>query len=205
VLRFHRVTLRLPIASGGGEKAMASSSRHERHLNDAFLLLGTGEGGLLTSHDVAEAVRAMGIPTGLHHSEVMSAVDRGRVGVDFKSFRHMFDGGGVYRTQKGRHFVLLSLREAETLRANLHLERNNNNDLGLVPGPGHPTASSPPPALALHAMGQMGGGYTLDASDHFPQSQPFQTATAEACYRFVDAQTGLAPPAVRALLWALQV
>jgi hypothetical protein len=169
-----RVTLRLPTAAAAttaadnsveATEAAVGSSRQEQHLNDAFLLLGSAEGGLLNSADVAEATRAMGIPTGLQHKEVMAAVDRGHVGVDFRAFRHMFEGGGVYRTQQGRHFVLLSLLEAETLRANLHLERE------LAAG------DAACPQLALHAMGQLGGGYTLDASDHFPPSQPFQVSS----------------------------
>lgn len=110
----------------------------------------------------------------------------------------------MYRTQHGRYFVAVSLLEAETLRANMHLQRSNLvASTSLLTG----SAASAPEILlsddtsfALHAMDRLGTGYTLDATEKFGTSVAFMTSSAESIFRFVDSQTNLSTRQLHALL-----
>ena len=93
----------------------------------------------------------------------------------------------------GRHFIAVSLGEAETLRAVIHSRRN----VSLLPEALRSNAM-----IGLRSLGR--GGALLDASHRFPDLADAQMKTACQALRFVDHQTHYTPEETHLLLRALQ-
>ena len=93
----------------------------------------------------------------------------------------------------GRHFVAVSLREAETLRAIIHSRRN----VSLLPEALRSSAM-----IGLRSLGRAGA--LLDASYRFPDLADAQMKSTCQALRFVDHQTHYTPEEMHLLLRALQ-
>ena len=92
----------------------------------------------------------------------------------------------------GRHFVAVSLREAETLRAAIHGRRRTS----LLPH-----AASSDARIGLRSIAH--DGALLDASHQMPNLMDAQLRTACQIFRFVDGQTHFGDAELLALLRAL--
>ena len=93
---------------------------------------------------------------------------------------------GKYRKQQsGRHYVLLSLAEAETIRCILHLRQ------GQTPIHGADTA------LALRCIGP---DIVLDRSTNFVEAEAYQRAVANNSFRFFNCETHYKPGDINILL-----
>ena len=112
----------------------------------------------------------------------------------FDAFRSAIQNHVFYRMQTGRHFVALSLDEAESLRGAIHMRQTES----LLDG-----ARA---AVALRTLGcsqailDCSGGFAAKAA---PLS-PFQSTTASQCYRFINSDLWYTTKQLHLLLRALQ-
>ena len=102
----------------------------------------------------------------------------------------------LFVEQSGRHFVALSLAEAETLRALLHGLRARGLD-GLA-------ARDAPPDAERAALALWHEGSPLERTANFPPSSEHQQLTARQCFRFFDSELHYTPRDLSVTLRALQ-
>eukprot|EP01047_Picozoa_sp_COSAG01_P047579 COSAG01_NODE_4559_length_4922_cov_3.073813_1_plen_1390_part_10 len=133
-------------------------------------------------------------------------------GMSCAALHALVSSGHLHDEQSGRHFVVVSLAEAETIRRILHVRR------GKCTIDGHDTEI----ALRYSPLSQGGdnsiahGGAVLDVSSgwarrasgsvgHAETGVPaYQLAVAHGCLRFFDSDTHFSEPAVQVLVRALQ-
>ena len=113
-------------------------------------------------------------------------------GTSFEELKRVLRSKNIYSLQRGRHYVALSLAEAESLRVVMHLTKKNSHDGRLVPS-----------KLAETGL-RIGGGTLLDTTAGYTPAQVFQGATAEQCFRFLDSQTDFEDREISLLVRALQ-
>jgi len=107
--------------------------------------------------------------------------------ITFDELKHYLTQRTFYRVQSGRYYVILSLFEAECMRAVIHQQ----SSLPLIPGKDT--------AVALRTEKA-----TLDCSHGYAAAQSFQDSTAQACFRFFDSQINYQPRELTLLLRSLQ-
>ena len=112
-----------------------------------------------------------------------------------EALRELLSGSSLRTKFKGRHFAIITLREAETLRVILHARRRSSG--------GHSDAASTGEFIVgLRSVG--GGGALLDASDDFPHIDDQQLHTCCQVLRFIDNRTHFSDAHCLLLLRALQ-
>ena len=94
--------------------------------------------------------------------------------------------------QEGRYYVVLTLQEAETVRAAIH-ER-----LSAPLFAGHSAS------VSLRCVAPTSTGAVLDASFGFSEGSRYQTQMAAQCAKFVDADAGFSPEGAHLLLQLLE-
>lgn len=92
-----------------------------------------------------------------------------------------------------RHWVLLSLAEAESLRGALHISQE------CMQGRLCPDGAGPPPTVALHAHGQM-----LDVINGAATTDSYNYAVVQQCFSFLSSATEFTTRAQHLLLRCLQ-
>ena len=107
--------------------------------------------------------------------------------ITFDDLKQMLEQRLFYRVQAGRFYVVLSLFEAECMRAVMHQQ----SPMSLIPGKDT--------AVALRTDRTM-----LDSSFGYETAQSFQDGTAKSCFRFIDSALNYQPREVSLLLRALQ-
>lgn len=127
--------------------------------------------------------------------------------VELDTVRHLLDKNGdgnisfselksavasqvIYRIQPGRHYVMLTLAEAESLRVAFHRSTVQSCKSLL---PDHPATFA-----ALHS-----GNIVLDKSQNFVEGSPYQSTIAAACARFLDSQLEFTDAQIAMLLRVL--
>ena len=112
-------------------------------------------------------------------------------GITFQVLRDMIRDHAFYRIQRGRFFVTLSLREAESLRAVIHHRRAH---------PLHESAfTSASTGVALRTS------YTvLDETPAFRRAEEYQEKIAVSCQRYIDCNVAFSDVELGMLLRALQ-
>ena len=107
--------------------------------------------------------------------------------ITFDELKHYLTQRIFYRVQAGRHYVALSLFEAECMRAVIHQQAG----LSLIPGVDT--------TVALRTEKT-----TLDMTYGYEPAQGYQDQTAYSCFRFMDSQIAYQPRELSLLLRALQ-
>ena len=107
---------------------------------------------------------------------------------DFLTIKDMMCNKYFYRLHAGRHFVAVSLSEAETLRAIMHAAQGGS------------LAATNKLSMALWY-----GDIMLDASDLFAPAHVYQETIAQQCFRFFNSQHEYTGFEMRMLLRSLQV
>lgn len=96
-----------------------------------------------------------------------------------------------YGIQDGRFFVLLSLTEAESMRAAIHWINSHEQGAGAVLG-----VASSDAAVALRILP---AGLVCDATASFSAGRPYQSVMAVQCARFIDSECDFTPRCVSLL------
>ena len=96
--------------------------------------------------------------------------------------------GGFRKEEEGRHRVIVSLGEAETVRCALHLRQARGEDLVV----GHDVS------LALRCVAAQ--DVVLDASASWTKPPQYQAQAAHNCSRFFDCAMHFAPAELNILL-----
>jgi hypothetical protein len=110
--------------------------------------------------------------------------------IDFDQFKKLIAGQRYSGTQNGRYFVALSLAEAESVRAALHMAQGQ----GLF--------SFGTTMIGLHNLSL--APMLMDCSDEYLPGDEYQQTVAEQSFRFADADLHFARREGNMLLRALQ-
>lgn len=167
------------------------SPAQEKNLKKAFSGSADKSGGISIT-EVKEVLRAVDVDVdGEEGDKFFESMQVGPAGnartVTFDELKTMLTQRMYYRVQAGRHFVALSLFEAECMRAALH----QHSGMSLVPGKDT--------TVALRTERTL-----LDSTYGHEPAQSFQDSTAHACYRFIDSAFNYQPRELSLLLRALQ-
>jgi len=124
-------------------------------------------------------------------AEILQGAPQGKITFDY--LKQAMQYQRFFSIQSGRCYVMLSLAEAETLRAALH----EHQHCALFPGE---TLS-----VSLTVMAPTSLGMTLDSSHGFWPAGSYQTGIVTHCSRFIDSETNYSYCEANLLLQALQV
>jgi hypothetical protein len=165
------------------------SEEQEASLKRAFLGTNNESRGSISVTELKEVLRAVDVDVdGEDGDKFFSQLPdlQGRA-ITFDELKHYLTQRMFYRVQAGRHYVALSLFEAECMRAVIHQQAG----LSLIPGVDT--------TVALRTEKT-----TLDTTYGYEPAQGFQDQTAYACFRFLDSQIAYQPRELSLLLRALQ-
>ncbi len=109
--------------------------------------------------------------------------------LDFKKFKEIMIDHSLHHVHKNRYFVALSLEEAQSLRAIMHLKQGADSSF----------LSDSKCAIALRS-----DDYVLDASKDFIQAPEYQQVSSMQCFKFFDSETAFSGSQVSILVRALQ-
>jgi len=154
--------------------------------------------GQLSKEEMLEVLRSLDVDARElkdHLEELFSAADAdGSGGVSFAEMRAAISHQSYMRLEAGRHYVALSLPEAEHLRAALHAAQGGP----LLPG-------SPGAQCALRVSATSAGGGILDGTDGYVAASEYQTCVAGQVLKFVDSQLKFSEREGTILLRCLEV
>jgi len=182
----------------------------EESLRRSFCLLDLDGDELLNGTEVQSLFEALDVQDDLerHESILKYALDGvGSENLDLLGLIKLITGGFYKEMESGRYFVVLSLAEAETLRAALHMPSGTVGVLHDVVGFSEPTS------FALRMLsGEEKDGHTsntrwkvLDQSSAFKEGiSLYQTDTAREVFRFLDSQVSFTERQLGLLVRALQ-
>lgn len=165
------------------------TKEQEATLKRAFLGADGDSSGTITVTELKEVLRAVDVDVdgedGDRFFEQMPNVQNRAI--TFDELKHYLTQRMFYRVQAGRYYVIMSLFEAECMRAAMHQQ----SALPLIPGRDT--------SVALRTERTM-----LDATFGYEPAQSFQHNTAYSCFRFIDSQVNYQPRELTLLLRALQ-
>jgi Ca2+-binding EF-hand superfamily protein len=173
------------VAAGG----KPFSANQEKMLKRAFSGADNSNTGTISIDELKEVLKAVDVDVdgedGDKFFEKMPELKNRAI--TFDDLKQLMEQRLFYRVQAGRYYVVLSLFEAECMRAVMHQQVA----LPLIPGKDT--------AVALRT-----GRTMLDATYGYQPAQSFQDSTAQSCYRFIDSDLNYQPREVSLLLRALQ-
>eukprot|EP00966_Prymnesium_polylepis_P300460 6943659-Prymnesium_polylepis.1 len=111
--------------------------------------------------------------------------------LSFDEVASILTSGVLRPAEDGRHFVLLSLAEAETIRCILHMRQ------------GKPLVDGANVGLALRCIAAHDA--VFDTSANLPPASKYQAAISHNCFRFVDSAMHYKKPELGLLLTSLPV
>lgn len=156
-------------------------------VNDALSLLNLRGDWRYGRREIEQVMRASE-----HEGVDEEAISRLLGGADtlsFKEMRRVLVSGELRRGDCGRHFVLLSLAEAETIRCILHMRQGQQ----LLPGSDM--------ALALRCI--TANDAVFDATPCFPLATLYQRRMSHQSFRFLDSAMHYKPSDLNILLRSL--
>jgi Ca2+-binding EF-hand superfamily protein len=167
----------------------ALSGTQEKMLRRAFSGADNENSGTISVAELKEVLKAVDVDVDGEEGERLfqKMPDLMNRPVTFEDLKQLLEQGLYYRVQAGRYYVVLSLFEAECMRAVMHQQTH----LPLLPGKDT--------AVALRTDRTV-----LDATYGYEPAQNFQDSTARSCYRFIDSAINYQPREVSLLLRALQ-
>jgi hypothetical protein len=126
--------------------------------------------------------------------------------VPYVEFRKLVTGGMLYPEHVGRHYVVLSLAEAETIRRILHVRKEKYPTV--IPGANTEVALRYSPKATIGAPPAGDGGFILDASPQWMSkgtgATAYEAAVAHSCFRFFDCDMFFPNSALDVLVRTLQ-
>jgi Ca2+-binding EF-hand superfamily protein len=161
----------------------------EKMLSRAFSGADNEKSGAISLEELKEVLKAVDVDVdgedGDKFFEKMPELKNRAI--TFEDLKKLLEQQLFYRVQAGRHYVALSLFEAECMRAVMHQQSH----LPIIPGKDC--------AVAIRTDRTL-----LDATYGYEPAQSFQNSTAQACFRFIDSTLNYQPREVSLLLRALQ-
>mmetsp|Transcript_18027 Transcript_18027/g.21618 ORF Transcript_18027/g.21618 Transcript_18027/m.21618 type:complete len:759 (-) Transcript_18027:139-2415(-) len=169
----------------------AFSSAQEKSLKKAFSMADADNKGGISIVEIKEVLRAVDVDVdgedGEKFFEGLQLQNRSG-SVTFEELKNMLTQRMYYRVQAGRHYVALSLFEAECVRAAIHQQ----SGVSFLPGKDTTVALRTEKTL-------------LDSTYGYEPAQGFQDATSKVCFRFIDSAVNYQPKELNLLLRALQM
>jgi len=163
------------------------SEEQSLRLRDALALLDLRGDGQFSRTEVSEVVRAAEL-----EEPEEAAIDQllgSRQTLSTEEMRQVLLSGALRRGDLGRHFVLLSLAEAETIRCILHMRQGKQ----AIPGSDV--------ALALRCI--PAGDAVFDKTAEFPVATTYHRRLAHQSFRFLDSAMHYRPCELNVLLRSL--
>jgi Ca2+-binding EF-hand superfamily protein len=164
---------------GDGEGLSATQSRE---LEQAFALFDSNQSGSIDMGELQELLLACGEQAADDQvEEMLDRLDENNTGkIEFAEFKTLFSEIKG-KEEEGRHYALLSLAEAASLRKVMHYYP------GLLPG------------ICLRTL----WGSQLDAVNELPQSSPHQLGLATQSWRFYNNEVHFQPAEIAKAVEAL--
>ena len=165
-----------------------SAAQSER-LHNALALLDLQGGGRFGATELGEALRsAEDLQLAPAELEQLMAQQTGAEGSPLSAakMRDVLVSGKYRREQAGRHFVLLSLAEAATIRCILHQRQGRS----LIDGADV--------AVALRCISA--GDVLFDTSSNYSPPPAYMRQVQHTCFRLLDSHMHFAPPEINLLL-----
>ena len=165
------------------------STEQSGRVDDALKLLNLRGDWRYGRREIAQLMRAAE-----HEAVDDAAVDQLLDGaheesLSFDEMRRVLVSGELRRGDCGRHFVLLSLAEAETIRCILHMRQ------------GQPLLPGSDMALALRCI--TANDAVFDATASFPAATEYQRRVSQQTFRFLDSAMHYKPAELNVLLRSL--
>lgn len=171
------------------------SDKQRESLQKAFALLGyhaavSGHEGYLNKEDIAHAIFALTDEE--LNNDLLEVIDRQFMTnglMSWEQFQQLVFSGLLYPESKGRHWVAVSLAEAETIRRVLHIRNKSKSDL--INGATTELALHYSPMCAPNHPPAGDGGIVLDCTVGWEKletraSTKFESGVAHSCFRFFD-------------------
>lgn len=186
------------------------SQDQERRLQHAFELFDRTGSRALQADDLYAVLTALDVQDEVNPLELMSKFGRGGAGIDYQSFKDMIHQNALFTIQANRHYVLLSLTEAEHLRAYIHARNNMHPATNLMRFEDDVQLYAPlevAPLIDNHPLTSCSLWHnktSLATSRDFPKASRTQFNAALQSFRFVDSETDYDDSALSLLLRMLQ-
>lgn len=169
----------------------AFTPAQEKSLKKAFSMADSDKSGGISMAELKEVLKAVDVDVDGEEGDKFFQNYQMQAGggdtITFEDVKQMLTERMYYRVQAGRHYVALSLFEAECMRAVIH----QNSGYPLLPGKDM--------TVALRTERTL-----LDSSFGYQPAQNFQDKTVYTCYRFIDSGVNYQPREVSLLVRALQ-
>eukprot|EP01052_Picozoa_sp_SAG31_P050763 SAG31_NODE_11736_length_1002_cov_1.178295_1_plen_334_part_11 len=151
--------------------------------------------GHIDRAELAELMRAVGVEMDTEGVQFLGDMiaNAQEKGVPFEQVKEMMQQQAFFRVQTGRHTVALSLVEAASLRAVLHMR----DDVPLEP-------TVPNMSACLRIVAPTAFSKVLGSSHNFLQSATYQRDIANSCFRFMDSENHFTEDQLNFLLRAVQ-
>lgn len=161
-------------------------------LQKCYHMMNTSQGQGLTPADFRELLKTLDVPlTDIGFNQLMAKVDLNRDGViSFEELKNMMLKEIYNEIHKNRHYVAVSLEEAESIRGIMHYQSQINK----------PVVPNSDLAISLRMLGM---DAVLDSTWGMEPAPLTQQATAEQCYRFINSDTYYAKDNISTLLRSL--
>mmetsp|Transcript_46255 Transcript_46255/g.54052 ORF Transcript_46255/g.54052 Transcript_46255/m.54052 type:complete len:600 (+) Transcript_46255:393-2192(+) len=174
----------------------AFTPKQELNLRKAFSLADVDKSGGISLNELTEVLRAVDVDVDAEVAANENFIKQmmqysglaNRSQLTFEQLKDMLTKRMYYRVQSGRYYVALSLSEAQSLRAAMHLQ------LGTKFLPDKDTN------LALRAV----DGTLLDCSEGYLPAETYQSSTTQASYRFIDSAISYSSTEISYLIKAMQ-
>lgn len=190
------------ILSEGQENALTKA-----HALFGFNATSIGSAGVLSREDLRTAVHAVidSDPTDAQLDMLFDKYSSSKNNMTLSEFRTMLMSNTLHPEHVGRHWVAVSLAEAETIRRILHVRRQKN-PTQIIPGHDTELALRYSPASGAKAPLAGDGGVIIDASPGWlagTHATASEAAIAHNCFRFFDCDMHYPPPALNILVRVL--
>lgn len=199
------------VGVGGGtisSKAKILTEQQENSLKNAFELFNKGD-GTLDSEGLQGVLRTLGID--LESEEEVNEIvaklhelkggdeDQQSVAVTFSDMKLLLSKRVLEQTETGRYFVAVSLAEAQTLRAAMHVAVSFSAENQVH----RSVIDNSNAALSLRLLNE-GELCTIDASGLYQPSKGHQLRTATQCWRFMNSDMWYQEKELNLLLQAIE-
>eukprot|EP00798_Chlamydomonas_sp_ICE-L_P024425 gene24425-10024_t len=165
---------------------------------DIFSMMDTDQSGHLDAAEAKQTLAAIDLQLKEDGDEeldrLVGLMDKNLDGqIDFEELKNAVASQTYYSIQEGRYFIILSLQEAESLRAAMHIARSHTGE-----------ADDPAAAQLLAGLTLRSGKTVLDSTVGFEPARVHQQEIVRNVSRYFDGEMDYSDQDVSLLIKALQ-